>query len=313
MDARGRDSVLRGPVADVPRDAPPARRPRWSAARGRRPLPHRLCLPRRRRGSRCPGARPADESRRRSHMQARRSAAGCSSCAARSRRRASLIRSGPRCRRAARHRPRFGGRSSRAPSWSSSGAATGWCSAASTCSAAPRRARDHPGRYGEPLRDNLGIPKDIPKAVALGLHGERAASIGRFNGERFAVMAGVGFDAAMIRDAGSLKERVGRLAYVLSGSQNLRLEPFDARIKIDGVNWYAGNATCILARKCRRAVRRRRGLRGRAPGRRLARVRGRDRRGSVAMVADDRPHRRRHGGEVAVRQAHEGRSRSRSS
>ena len=58
---------------------------------------------------------------------------------------------------------------------------------------------------------NLGIPKDIQQAVALGLRGERRRlDVGRFNGERFAVMAGAGFDAAMIRDAGSLKDRLGR-------------------------------------------------------------------------------------------------------
>ncbi len=95
---------------------------------------------------------------------------------------------------------------------------------------------------------NLGIPKNIPDAVALGLHGNRVRlDAGRFNGERFAVMAGVGFDAAMIKGAGNLKDKVGRVAYLLSGSQNLRLEPFRAKIKIDGANWYAGNATCILA------------------------------------------------------------------
>ncbi len=94
---------------------------------------------------------------------------------------------------------------------------------------------------------NLGIPKSIPDAVAVGLRGERARlDAGRFNGERFAVMAGAGFDAAMIKGAGALKDRVGRLAYVLSGSQNLRLEPFGARIKVDGVTWYTGEATCIL-------------------------------------------------------------------
>ena len=94
---------------------------------------------------------------------------------------------------------------------------------------------------------NLGIPKDIEQAVALGLHGERRRfDVGRFNGERFAVMAGVGFDAAMIRDAGTLKDRIGRVAYVWSGSENLRLKAFNATIKVDGVGWYKGKATCIL-------------------------------------------------------------------
>ena len=49
---------------------------------------------------------------------------------------------------------------------------------------------------------NLGIPQDIEQAVAIGLHGDRRKlDVGRFNGERFAVMAGAGFDATMIRNA----------------------------------------------------------------------------------------------------------------
>ena len=96
---------------------------------------------------------------------------------------------------------------------------------------------------------NLGIPKDIESAVDIGLNGERRKlDVGRFNGERFAVMAGAGFDAAMIRDAGDggLKERFGRAAYVWTGSENLRSKPFAAEVKVDGVSWYRGKASCIL-------------------------------------------------------------------
>jgi YegS/Rv2252/BmrU family lipid kinase len=95
---------------------------------------------------------------------------------------------------------------------------------------------------------NLGIPRDIADAVAVGLRGERRnLDVGRFNGERFAVMAGAGFDAAMIRSAGNgLKDRIGRAAYVWTGSENLRMKPFRAEIKVDGVGWYKGKATCIL-------------------------------------------------------------------
>ncbi|OAI55310.1 sphingosine kinase [Gaiella sp. SCGC AG-212-M14] len=96
---------------------------------------------------------------------------------------------------------------------------------------------------------NVGIPSDIEGAVAVGLHGaRRRVDLGRFNGERFAVMAGAGFDAAMIRDAadGSLKERLGRVAYVWTGSKNLRSKPFRAEIEVDGANWYKGKASCIL-------------------------------------------------------------------
>ena len=95
---------------------------------------------------------------------------------------------------------------------------------------------------------SLGIPKDIAEAVGIGLHGDhRKLDVGRFNGERFGVMAGAGFDAAMIRDAdGGLKDRFGRVAYVWTGSENLRSKPFRAKIKVDGVGWYNGKASCIL-------------------------------------------------------------------
>jgi len=94
---------------------------------------------------------------------------------------------------------------------------------------------------------NLGIPRDIERAVAIGLGGDRRTlDVGRFGKERFAVMAGAGFDAAMIRNADDLKERLGRAAYLWSGSRNLRAEGFGAAIEVDGSDWYEGRATCIL-------------------------------------------------------------------
>src|SRR5215216_2901913 len=48
------------------------------------------------------------------------------------------------------------------------------------------------------LASNLGIPNDIEGAVVAGLYGpRRPLDVGRVNGERFAVMAGAGFDALM--------------------------------------------------------------------------------------------------------------------
>jgi YegS/Rv2252/BmrU family lipid kinase len=94
---------------------------------------------------------------------------------------------------------------------------------------------------------NMGIPSDIEQAVAIGLRGERRRfDVGCFEGERFAVMAGVGFDAAMIRDSESLKERLGRMAYLWSGSRNLREEAFEAVIEVNGAEWFQGRATCVL-------------------------------------------------------------------
>ena len=98
------------------------------------------------------------------------------------------------------------------------------------------------------LASNLDIPKDIEQAVSIGLHGaHRKLDVGRINGERFAVMAGAGFDALMIREADAgLKDRIGRVAYVWTGVNQLGRKPFEANIKVDGSTWFKGKASCVL-------------------------------------------------------------------
>jgi diacylglycerol kinase (ATP) len=98
------------------------------------------------------------------------------------------------------------------------------------------------------LANNLEIPIDLPAAVEVGLHGaRRRLDVGVLNGERFAVMAGVGFDAIMMKDAdGKLKDRFGRLAYVWTGARATRMKAPKARIKVDGKPWFKGRASCIL-------------------------------------------------------------------
>lgn len=105
-----------------------------------------------------------------------------------------------------------------------------------------------PAGTGNLLARNLGIPQDIEQAVEIGLHGSRCAlDVGRINGERFAVMAGTGLDALMIRDAdGDLKDRFGRAAYIWTAVKHLRVRPFRAKIKVDGVTWFDDKAGCIL-------------------------------------------------------------------
>jgi len=99
------------------------------------------------------------------------------------------------------------------------------------------------------LATELGIPPDIERAVEIGLHGRRRSiDVGALNGERFAVMAGAGFDARMIHDADrSLKDRVGRAAYVWTGTRNLRANPVGTTITVDGSTWFEGEASCVLA------------------------------------------------------------------
>jgi YegS/Rv2252/BmrU family lipid kinase len=96
---------------------------------------------------------------------------------------------------------------------------------------------------------NLGIPKDLEEAVRIGLHGaRREIDLGKTNGEHFGVMAGAGLDAFMIRDAeaGGLKDTIGSLAYVISGSKNLSRDPVRMRIEVDDEGWFDDDATCVL-------------------------------------------------------------------
>jgi diacylglycerol kinase family enzyme len=75
------------------------------------------------------------------------------------------------------------------------------------------------------------------------------------NGERFAVMAGVGFDALMIRDAGKgLKDKVGEIAYVWTGAKHLRETPMVAKIRVDGAKWFKGKASCVLVGNVGRVI-----------------------------------------------------------
>jgi YegS/Rv2252/BmrU family lipid kinase len=93
----------------------------------------------------------------------------------------------------------------------------------------------------------LGIEADLPGALRIALHGERRRfDVGRLEGERFAVMAGAGLDAAMIKDSDKLKDRLGRAAYIFGGAANITNEAFGAKVKIDGTLWYEGPSSCIL-------------------------------------------------------------------
>jgi diacylglycerol kinase family enzyme len=84
--------------------------------------------------------------------------------------------------------------------------------------------------------------------VQVGLHGDRRRlDTGSVNGERFAVMAGAGFDARMISDADrGTKDRLGRAAYVVTGIRNLRARRVRATIEVDGKRFFKGKVSCVL-------------------------------------------------------------------
>jgi len=99
------------------------------------------------------------------------------------------------------------------------------------------------------LASNLDIPVDLRTAVDIAVNGDpRLIDVGKMNGAYFAVMAGAGFDALMIRDAeeGLLKERFGKAGYVVAGIRNRDVSPAVATIEVDGELWYHGDASCVL-------------------------------------------------------------------
>ncbi len=98
------------------------------------------------------------------------------------------------------------------------------------------------------LANNLGIPIDLEQAVDVGLHGSNhTIDVGKMNGEHFAVMAGIGFDALMIRDADSgMKDRFGRAAYIWTGARHIHSTPVHTKVRIDGHTWFDDKASCVL-------------------------------------------------------------------
>jgi YegS/Rv2252/BmrU family lipid kinase len=94
-----------------------------------------------------------------------------------------------------------------------------------------------PSGTGNLLAVNLGLPDDPREVVEVALHGaRRRLDVGAIGSDRFVVMSGLGFDAAMLRDTDpALKARVGALAYVLSGLRQLRRPPTEFRVALDGL------------------------------------------------------------------------------
>lgn len=98
------------------------------------------------------------------------------------------------------------------------------------------------------LAKALGIPTDLDGAVEVALQGRpRPIDIGVVNGKAFAVMAGTGFDALMIRDADDgAKARFGTMSYVRAGARHLRTAGAHATVRLDGEPWFDGQAACVL-------------------------------------------------------------------
>lgn len=109
-----------------------------------------------------------------------------------------------------------------------------------------------PAGTGNLLAHNLGIPTDVADAIEVAVHAPtRRIDVGDAGGEIFTVMAGIGFDAMMIRDTNpTWKARLGSIAYVASALRHLRTRPAAVHVEIleppECANM-AGPATMVLA------------------------------------------------------------------
>ncbi len=111
-----------------------------------------------------------------------------------------------------------------------------------------------PAGTGNLLARNLGIPLFLQAAVDVALNGQdRAIDLVRVSGdglgddEHFMVMAGMGFDAAVMEGANELiKARVGWLAYVVSGVRNIMFPAWRVDLRIDEGEWTRHRARTVL-------------------------------------------------------------------
>ncbi|MGV1007959.1 MAG: diacylglycerol/lipid kinase family protein [Dermatophilaceae bacterium] len=123
-----------------------------------------------------------------------------------------------------------------------------------------------PGGTGNLLARNLGLPLDsIEKALVVALTGQdRRIDVGRVTIDRsgedhrpeehmFLVMAGIGFDAAVMADAPErLKKHVGPAAYLVSGVRNMKGPQFKIRLSVDDGPEVGRRTRTVLIGNCGR-------------------------------------------------------------
>lgn len=101
------------------------------------------------------------------------------------------------------------------------------------------------------LSHELGIGASLSRAArALAAGRTRAIRLGRVDGRYFAMMAGVGFDAAVVAGIDPVaKRRFGKGAYLLSGLRVFRAwRPRRYRVTIDGTAHEAASVVCCNGR-----------------------------------------------------------------
>ncbi len=110
-----------------------------------------------------------------------------------------------------------------------------------------------PAGTGNLLARNLSIPLYLRAAVDVGLNGQdRAIDMVRVSGDAmedatFLVMAGMGFDAAIMEGVNEkFKEKVGWLAYVWSGLKALMFPAIRVEVSVDGGDFTKHRARTVV-------------------------------------------------------------------
>lgn len=101
-----------------------------------------------------------------------------------------------------------------------------------------------PAGTGNLLSVNLGLPKEVPAGVHAALFGDRRRlDLARVSFPEdaadaeptyFAILAGAGYDASIIRDADrEAKNKFGLAAYLLAALKNMKRRPMTVRVRVD--------------------------------------------------------------------------------
>lgn len=101
---------------------------------------------------------------------------------------------------------------------------------------------------GNLLARNLGLPMEAELAIHVALCGrDRRIDLGVVDGQRFAVMAGIGFDAAMVASTSErLKTGMGWPAYLVAGARQLFGDIMRVSIRVDGGREFHRRARLVL-------------------------------------------------------------------
>lgn len=124
------------------------------------------------------------------------------------------------------------------------------------------------GGTGNLLARNLDLPVDsLENALRVALTGQnRRVDVGRLTVDRsgehehpeqhiFLVMAGLGFDAAVMAGAPErLKSAVGSAAYIVSGLRNLHGPSFRVRVRVDGGLEFSRRTRTVVIGNCGRLL-----------------------------------------------------------